>query len=242
MEAVKMAADDYKSKLAAMDILLPPQFGDANSPQRDVYLNGLKNVKPVVQGDNIYFYWDNKNPVLLADRVVRNAEGKIMNYPEATASIKLSDAIANTVSVSEGVAEPVVSTRAELMDILKRDVNDFYKPGASIEGEKLVVPAVSATTFRGSAPILVTPKTWSVLKPEQQEMARQRIAENVKYNQLVMKRMTGPAKQKFEKYVEQSNAAAEKSFGRSNRVGIADNREYFTGIGYNYLEMPDWAK
>lgn len=260
--AVRQAAEDYKSKIANLPILLPPEFGDKVTPQSEIYMNGVKNIKPVVQGDKILFYWENKNPVLDKSKV-RYFPGtnRVANAGEAALSISLDDAISNTASVSAPqVQESIVSDRALLTAGLNRDINDFYKVGAALEGVK---PASALIPLKGDDGYdrlhIISQPVYDALPPDQKAQAKKQIEESVRYNQMVLSRIPDAQKETFRKYVARSNAVAENyhyydaqipktwSGGMSGRqkreLGEKSNQmQYLRSIGYQFLEVPEWAK
>lgn len=260
--AVRQASEDYKSKLSNMNILLPPEFGDKATPQSDIYINGIKNVNPVVQGDKVVFYWPNKNPVLDKSKV-RYFPGttQIANADEAMISLPLSDAISNTNSVSAPqVQESIVSDRALLTHAMNRDVNDFYKVGAKLEGIGSASALISLPGDEGYDRLhILSQPVYESLTPEQKAVAKEKIEANVRYNQMVLFRVPDAQKDAFKRYVERSNAVAENYHFYTNQVPVtwsggmsgsqkqtlrskAKEGDYLKSIGYQFLEVPEWVK
>lgn len=254
MPAVKLAASDYLARLGDMDIELPPGLED--TPQGEIYSKMLNNAKPVVMGDRVYFYWDSRNPVLDATKVKRDpTTGKVKNPQEAAISFSMSDALTNTDSVTDpALRDRTASTRATLASSIGRDPNDYYKPRASIEG----VAHSSPVLYRNAPgdgrryPYLVTEGSFSRLTPAEQKQAREQIQKNVAYNQKVLSRIPEKERAAFVDYLKKSNELAVEYFYAKAPTGNFDGAGYkrveqlrqrwLASTGYNYLEVPEWAK
>lgn len=259
--AIRQASEDYKSKISNMPILLPPEFGDKVTPQSQIYINGVKDIKPVVQGDKVLFYWSNKNPVLDKTKV-KYFPGtmRVANANEAALSIPVADAISNTQSVSAPqVQESIVSDRAILTSALNQDVNDYYKVGSSLEGISNASPYISLKGDDGYDHLhIISQNVYDSLPSDKKAQAKEQIEANVRYNQKVLSRVPDSQKDTFRKYVERSNVVAVNyhyhqlqtsatwgAMSGQQKQALSDKsnqREYLRSIGYQFLEVPEWAK
>lgn len=263
MASVKMAAEDYKSKLANMNILLPDGLA-ANTPKGDVWTSMIRDVKPVYNDatKSIMFFWPTGNPVLDKNKVQRApGTGKITNLSDAVFSIPIADAVSNSQSVSTAaVKDEIVSDRAILTSALKRDVNGFYGPNASLEGIHPASAVFSLKDKQGySRQHILSQSFYEALSPEQKAEAKNQIEANVKYNQMVLSRIPDAQKETFKKYVARSNAVAENYHyyelqipphwvptmtdrQRLDLMAKTGKGSYLKSIGYQFLAVPEWAK
>lgn len=267
-DATSILANDAKAKLAEMDVYLPVEIRN-NAVRREINIEqNMGKIRPHLRGNDIVFFWENGTPVLDNKKVMVDSKtGRPQNVESAMIRMPLSDVAALTQT---GGNSPVLSMRSELTDAFGRDVNDFYKIGASVSG----VPRRPAVLSLGySMPsVMITETNFARLDGEQKNKAIEILKQNVAYNQEILKKLPEAKKKIFADYINKSRdmlkvgyvsasgggikkVAPEGKTGRApagykqpSKEAMFDviPREYYSqyvsSAGLNYLEMPEWAK
>jgi hypothetical protein len=107
--------------------------------------------------------------------------------------------------------------------------------------------------FRKGRITPVTKEQYLAMGKDEQAKVKQRMENNVQYTNKVLSKIDDNQKDNFKKYVAASNGMAikfreQKSKPRSggNFLSLApgemSDSEVMRSIGYNLLEMPEWAK
>lgn len=269
VDATSILANDAKAKLAEMDVYLPVEIRN-NAVKREINIEqNMSKIRPHVRGNDIVFFWENGNPVLDNKKVMVDSKtGKPQNVESAMIKMPLSDVAALTQT---GGNSPVLSMRSELTDAFGRDVNDFYKIGASVSGVQRR-PAVLSLGYSMPS-VMITETNFSRLDGDQRKKAVDILKQNVAYNQEILKKLPEAKKQIFSDYINKSRDMLKVGYVSSRDGGIkkiASERkptnmapagykkppkeamfdiipseyysQYVSSAGLNYLEMPEWAK
>lgn len=273
IKEVMIAAEDMKSKLESIDILLQPElegagmagffeeigfgdvaavadkagFGNRITRTGDVELDTYKKlvinqIKPVHKAGKIVFLLPDGNPVLDKSKLKYN---KKTGIPENVDEAMVSFDVADVLKYSEdavNVPDSIGNLRARLSQGIGQDVNQKY-----FNYNSPPIFGVNKTV----APIITSNDQFNSLNNEQKKSVVHRVRENHKYLMAVVNSIPESKREEFKKYVAVSNSLMSEfsTEGKKPNLGPGKSNLYprlesqaLRSIGYNYLELPEWAK
>jgi hypothetical protein len=262
---IRVAAEDLKSRLDDIDILLPPELDLSRATDklipaqlRELGIIGesykqraMDDIVPVTNGDYVTLMWSTtKNPVLDKNKIKRDpATGEVLNPEEATVRMPMSEVFESSQEPSEYAPENVGAIRAEISKEIGIDVNKYFTARGGMSPYAMSLDGIRRVPINfGAAGKMRTyvsgKEDFESLQPAHRKVVSEAIKANVAYTKKVMDRLPESQREKFKSYVEKSNRASARHFEmqRDKTFSMQANSDYVRGIGYNYLEVPDWVK
>lgn len=239
---------------------VPGVQGEANIEQ----LIETGAIKPIVQKDingnyvGRYVYQNTGDLLLDEDLVqVDSVTGSPVNVEQAAVTVPLDDMLQFS-AMPTPIAPDALANKIAATGLVKgKVITELYsRRNNSYMSSRPIVNIKIKTGGFGSKPIIIDSKEeFESLPDSDKKRAKEAIKKNVEYNRSIMSSVDKDRLDSFKASIEQSNENTKKWKARSRIMKekgadalpawakeISAFDYYATSLGYNYLEVPEWAK